>query len=164
MNNLLLSFRAQSQDNQAADPVEINEQSLTEEDLSKRISKVSLKGTKVFSEGVHTAFLHDEEFILQTPSDQSDEAGRMSPILCYGHVPDAPQESWPRDVIKAVVGFAGSIGRTISGENQKKAHHGVEAILKKKQRNRRHREILLWSAVMAVLSVVVIVLWIIFKK
>lgn len=162
MSDLPLSFRAQSRDNQSPDPVEINDKSLTEEDLIKKISNVSKEGTKVFSEGVHTAFLHGDEFILQTPSEQLDEAGRIAPILCYGPVPDVPQESWPSDVIKAVVGFAGRIGRTISGDCQKKARHGVKAVIKKKQRNRRRRKILYWMPLF--LCLLAVVLWVILKK
>ena len=79
MADLKLSFRAQSLDNQSLDPVEINNQRLTEEDVSerqefaKKISKVSLDGIRVFSEGAHTASLHGDEFLLKTPSDQLDE-------------------------------------------------------------------------------------------
>ena len=170
MADLDLSFRAQSLDNQSLDPVEVNKHRLTEEDMSERqklaqkTSKVSLDGTQVFSEDSHTASLYGDEFLLKTPSDQLDDAGRVAPIVCYGHVPDETPASWSSDVVEAVVGFAERIGRTISGESQKKAHYGAEAILKKKRRNRRRREILLWSAFMAVLSVVVVVLWIIFKK
>ena len=146
MTNLSLSFRAQSLDNQSPDPVEINGEILEEEDVDKRqelikkISKVS-QGTKVFSEDVHTAFLHGDEFILQTPSDQLDAAGRISPILCYGHGPDEPS---PGEVVEALVRFAEDIDRTISDVNKKKAHQSVEAIVieKKKRRNRK----ILWLA------------------
>ncbi len=170
MADLDLSFRAQSLDNQSPDPAEINNRRLTEEnvderqELAQKISRVSLDGTQVFSEGSHVVSLHHDEFLLKTPSDQLDDAGRTAPLLCYGHVPEDPQESWPSEVVTAVVGFAERIGRTISGESQKKAHHGVEAIVKKKRKDRSRRKVLLWSAFLAVLSVVAVVLWILFKK
>ena len=172
MNNLNLSFRAQSLDNQSPDPVEVNNQCLTKEDVSerqelaKKISKVALDGTQVFSEGTHTASLHGNKFILKMPSDQLDNADRVAPILCYGHVPDEqPPASWSGGVVNAMVGFAGRIGRTISPESQKVARRGVEAILeatqRKKQLKRRRR--MLWLTLLIALGVLGI-LWVIFFK
>ena len=196
MADLDLSFRAQSLDNQSPDPVEINKHLLGKEDLGERqelaqkISKVSLSGTQVFSKGSHTASLHGEEFLLKTPSGQWDDDGRTAPLLCYGCVPDEPLDSWPGDVVKAVVGFAERIGRTVSPKNQKIAHRGVDAILaavKKKRRMyvmgtllavggflivaikctikmmrfRRHRKKVLWGA--GGLMIALTVIWIIYK-
>ena len=140
MADLDLSFRAQSLDNQSLDPVEVNNQRLTEEhvgerqEFAKKISKISLDGIRVFSEGAHTASLHDHEFLLKTPSEQLDDAGRIAPLLCYGSVPDEPPVSWSRDVVKAMVGFAESIDRTISPESQEIAGRGVDTILAEAQK------------------------------
>ena len=162
MNDLALSFRAQSLDNQSPDPVEVNKHLLGKEDvggrqeLAQKISKVSLDGTQVFSEGSHTASLHGEEFLLKTPSGQWDDDGRTAPLLCYGCVPDEPLDSWPGDVVKAVVGFAERIGRTISEDNQEMVRLGVEAIISAKEQQKRRsrmRVILILVIVVAVLGV-----------
>ena len=162
MNDLALSFRAQSLDNQSPDPVEVNKHLLGKEDvggrqeLAQKISKVSLDGTQVFSEGSHTASLQGDEFLLKTSSNQLDEAGRIAPILCYGCVPDEPLDSWLGDVVKAVVGFAERIGRTISEDNQEMVRLGVEAIISAKEQQKRRsrmRVILILVIVVAVLGV-----------
>ncbi len=154
MKNLDMSFRAQSLDNQAPDPMELNQRPLAEEDVAERqelarqISEVSLGGSEVFSEEYHTAFLLEDKFLLETPSDQLDDAGRISPIVCYGRVPDQPPVSWSGDVVKAVVGFAERIGRTISPKSQEIAGRGVDAILTEAQKKGRIRVMgkMLWGA------------------
>ena len=170
-NNLVLSFSAQSLDNQSLDPVEVNGHFLAKEKLiarqkfAKKISKVSLNGTEVFSEGSHTAFLYGDKFLLETPSDQLDNDGRVAPILCHGHVPDEPSESWADDVVNAIVGFAGRIGRTISDDKQEMAHRGVEAILEKQKKNRRRRKMVRRAVgVLIVLVVLGIIYEIVFRK
>lgn len=161
MAKLNLSFRAQSLDNQSPDPVEVNDQCLKEEDIDKRqelakkISKVSLEGTQVFSEGVHTASLYGDEFLLKTPSDQLDDAGRITPITCYGRVPTLPPASWSGDVVKAVVEFAERIGRTISDKSQAIAGRGVGSILTAEKQNRMRLRLtgkMLWGAGILLIS------------
>ena len=165
MSDLALSFRAQSLDNQSPDPVVANKRLLGKEDvrerqeLAQKISKVSLDGTQVFSEGSHTASLHGDEFLLKTSSNQLDEAGRIAPILCYGCVPDEPLDSWPRDVVKAVVGFAERIGRTISEDNQEMVRLGVEAIISAKEQQKRRS----WMRVILILVIVMAVLGVFYK-
>ena len=154
MKNLDMSFRAQSLDNQAPDPMELNQRPLAEEDVAERqelarqISEVSLCGSEVFSEESHAAFLLGDKFLLDTPSDQLDDAGRIAPIICYGRVPKLLSESWSSDVVKAVVGFAERIGRTISPKSQEVAGLGVDAILEevKKQNRIRVMGTMLWGA------------------
>lgn len=155
-----LSFRAQSLDNQTPDE-EVTER----RDLAEKISEVSLNGTRVFSKGSHTAFLLGDKFLLKTPSDQLDDAGRIAPILCFGHVPDEPPKSWSSDVVNSLVGFAERIGRTISDDKQKVARHGVEAILEMKKKNRRRRKMVRRAVgVLIVLVVLGIIYEIVFRK
>ena len=170
-NNLVLSFSAQSLDNQSLDPVEVNSRLLAEEEMTERrnlaqkISEVALNGSELFSEGSHSAFLYGDEFLLQTPSDQLDNAGRIAPLLCYGHVPAEPSESWSDDVVNAMVGFAERIGRTISDDSQKVARHGVVAILEMKKKIRRRRKMVRGAVgVLIVLAVLGIIYEIVFRK
>ncbi len=168
MNNRGLSFRAQSLDNKTPDPVavQIDNQIIPEEDTDKRrelaqnISEVVSDGTQVFSEGSHNAFLHGDRFLLETPPEELDNAGRVTPILCYGHVPDKPPASWSGKIVKAVVGFAEHIGRTISPESQEIAGHGVDAILEETLKKNRMRVIgkTLWGVGMGVGASVIAVL------
>lgn len=159
-NNLALSFSAQSLDNQSLDPIEVNSHLLAEDELTarqkfaKKISEVSLNGAEVFSEGSHTAFLYSDKFLLETPSDQLDNAGRIAPILCFGHVPDEPPKSWSSDVVNAMVGFAGRIGRTVSDDSQKVACQGVEEILKLQKKNRRRRKMVRRAVVVLIVLAV----------
>ena len=170
MKNLTLSFHAQSLDNQAPDQMELNQHPLSAEDVAKRqslarqIDEVSLHGYQVFPEGSHAAFLLGDKFILSMPSDQLDDAGRNSRILCYGRVPDEPPESWSGDVVEALTAFAGRIGRTVSKKNAKVAQCVIEAIVRKKRLNNMRRRAL-WTAVVAIVLVVIfIVYWTVFKK
>ena len=168
--NLTLSFLAQRLDNQELDHMERDRCLLAEEDVDGRqeldlqISEVSLDGSQAFSKDYHTAFLLDDKFLLKTPSDQLDDAGRIAPIITYGCVPDAPSESWPGDVAEALTAFAGRIGRTVCKKNAKIARCAMEAVLKKKRRDSIRRKAL-WAVVIAVVLVVIyIIYWIVFKK
>ena len=160
MENISLSFRAQRLDNQDPDHMEIGQYSLAEEDVAERqelaqkISEVSLHGSEVFPEGSHVAFLLNDKFLLKTPSDQLDDAGRIAPIITYGCVPDEPPESWPDDVVEALTAFAGRIGRTVCKKNAKVAQCAMEAVLKKKRHDSIRRKAL-WTVVVAILLVVI---------
>ena len=134
--------------------MELNQRPLAEENvverqgLARQVSEISLDGSQVFSEDSHAAFLLDDKFLLETPSDQLDDAGRIAPIVCYGRVPEPPLVSWSGDVVKAVVGFAERIGRTISPTSQEIAGRGVDAILTEAQKKGRIRVMgkMLWGA------------------
>lgn len=169
MNNL--AFSAQSLDNQTPDTIVDNERPLIEEnerrELVEKISEVALDGTQVFSEGSHNAFLYHGNFLLETPPDELDDAGRISSLLCYGHVPNEPPASWSEDVVNALVDFAERIGRTVSDENQKEARRGVEAILeaqRKKQLRMRMRRKMLGVAALLIVLVILSILWVKFFK
>ena len=169
MNNPKLSFFAQSLDNQAPDHIEANTGALTKDTerqkVAQQISRVSLHGTQVFLEDWHSAFLFGNEFLLQTPSDQLDDADRISRVTCYGRVPDEPSESWSDDVVNAMVGFAQRIGRTVSGESQQMAHRGVEAILEAQKKNQlRMSRKMLWWILLLILGAVSILWSIVFRK
>ena len=177
MKELKLSFIAQRLDNQDPDHMELEGCELTEEDVDKRqkldrqVSEVSWDGSQVswdgsqgFSEEHHAAFLLDDKFLLKTPPKERDEADRISPILCYGRVPPEPSESWPNDVVKELIAFAGRIKRTVPKKSEEVARCAVEAIVKKKRRNSVRRKAL-WGTAFAVgLAVLWILYWLIFKK
>ncbi len=162
MNNL--SFSAQHLDNQSLDPMKIGKDFLTEEKIDERqklaekISEISLKGEEVFSKNSHFAFLYHDKFLLETPSDQLDDGGRIAPLLCYGHVPDEPRESWSIEVVDSLVVFAKSIKRTVSDESQRVALEGVQKIVEERKRRRKVEKILkplgLGAAAIAVLALV----------
>ena len=143
MNNL--SFSAQHLDNQSLDPMKIGKYFLTEEKMDERqklaekISEVSLKGEEVFFKNSHFAFLYHDKFLLETPSDQLDDGGRIAPLLCYGQVPDEPRESWSVEVVESLVVFAKSIKRTVSDESQRVALEGVQKIVEESKRWRRRK-------------------------
>lgn len=170
MNNFALSFYAQSLDDRSPDHVEVNNRLLTEDDecqdLAQKISEVSLNGDEVFSKNWHSAFLLDNKFLLETPSDERDDADRIAPILCYGQVPDEPPVSWSIDVVNAMVSFAERIGRKVSNDSRESACEGVKAILEAEKKNqlRLRRKMLGVTALLIVLGVVSI-LWVtLFKK
>ena len=174
MKNLYLSFLAQRLDNQDPDHMAIQDRDdlveLAEKDVEERekldrhISEVSWDGSQVFLEGHHATFLLDDKFLLKTPSEERDEAGRIASILCYGHVPPEPSESWPGDVVEALIAFAGRIGRTVSEKSAEVARRAVEAVVKKKRRNSIRRKALWITAFAVGLSVVWIIYWLLFKK
>ena len=168
--NFALSFLAQRLDNQELDHMELDQCPLAEEDVDERqeldsqIAKVSLDGSQVFTKGYHAAFLLDDKFLLETPSDQSDDAERVAPIITYGCIPNDPPESWSGDVIEALTTFAGSIDRTICKKNAKVAQSAMDAVLKKKQHDSIRRKVL-WTAVVAIVLVVIcIIYWIVSKE
>ena len=169
--NLALSFLAQRLDNQELDHMELDQRPLAEEDVDERgeldsqIAKVSLDGSQVFKQGYHAAFLLNDKFLLETPSDEPDDAGRVAPIITYGRVPDDPPESWSGDVVEALTAFAGRIDRKVCKKNAKKvARRAMEAVRKKKRRDSIRRKAL-WTAVVAIVLVAIcIIYWIVFKK
>jgi len=163
--SLKLSFRAQSLDNLDLDPMEMDGRRLEAKDqqerrsLVQKISRVSTAGRNVFSEGLTTAFLSDDEFILEIPSDQPDSAGRIAPIICYGHISKESEKSWPDDVANAIQDFASRIGRGVS--DHATVRRGVEAILKKNWRNRllgrvKYLLVVLWRKVLLALQATLI--------
>ena len=174
MKDLDLSFLAQRLDNQDPDHMAIQDRDdlveLAEEDVDKRgkldrqISEVSWDGSQVFSKEHHAAFLLDDKFLLKTPSKERDEAGRIAPILCYGRVPSEPSESWPGDVVDALIAFAGRIKRTVPEKSAEVARRAVEAVIKKKRHNRIRRKAQWITAFAVGLSVVWIIYWLLFKK
>ena len=117
-----LSFRAQSLDNLTLDPMEAGGRRLEAEHLEERqrlmqqISQVSISATRVCSKGFVSARRRGDEFILEIPSDQTDSAGRIAPIICYGLVPTTPEISWADDVVSATLCFANRIGREVSAQ------------------------------------------------
>lgn len=168
MKELKLSFIAQRLDNQEPDHMELEGRRLTEEDVDKRqkldrqISEVSWDGSQVVSKEHHAAFLLDDKFLLKTPPKERDEAGRISPILCYGRVPPKPSESWPDDVVKELIAFAGRIKRTVPEKSAEVARCAVKAVVKKKRRNSVRRKAL-WGTAFAVgLAVFWVLYWLIF--
>ena len=134
-----LSFLAQSLDNLSPDPIEVDGHEAKDQEerqrLVQHISQVSISGTRVFSEDFISAFRRGDEFILEIPSDRKDSAGRIAPIICYGHVSKEPDQSWPDDVVDAIRAFASSIGRGVS--DQAAARRGIEAVLKKNRLERQ---------------------------
>ena len=143
-----LSFRAQSLDNFTPDPMEVNGRRLEAKDQEERqrlvqhISQVSISGTRVFSEGLISAFRRRNEFILEISSDQRDSAGRIAPIICYGYVSEESEKSWPDDVVSAIRDFANRTGRGVS--DQAATRRGIEAVLKKNWVNRLWERIKGW--------------------
>ena len=172
MGDLNLVFRAQRLDNQDPDHMEANECRVTEEDVDKReeldrqISNVSWDGRKVFSEGFHAAYLLDNEFLLRTPSEPLDDAGRIASILCYGPVPSEPPNTWSRSVVNALAAFAGRIeeNRTISEKSAEVARNALEIIVKKKRIANKRRQALRPVAIALGLAVIGIIFWIFFRE
>ena len=159
--SLKLSFRAQSLDNLNLDPMEVDGRRLEEKDQQERqrlvqdISRVSTSGRNVFSEGLISAFRWRDEFILEIPSDRPDSSGRIAPIICYGHVSEELEKSWPEDVVGAIRAFASRIGRGVS--DHAAVRRGIEAVLKKNWRSR------LWGIIKELLAVrwkkILLALW-----
>lgn len=166
-----LWFRAQHLDNQSLDPMAVvnlmedeNKCYLSEEDvagrqkLAQEISEVSSKGEEIFFKNSHSAFLHGDKFLLKTPSDQLDESGRIAPLLCYGHVPDDPPESWSGKVVDLLVDFAEGIERTVSDKSQKEAREGVQKIVEEIKRRRRVEKTLKRLGLGAAIAVLALVM------
>lgn len=130
-----LSFRAQSLDNRSVDPVETDNQRRPQDDhierrkFAEQISRVSLDGRLVFTNGIHAVHLLGDEFLIKLPSIERDVAGRVAPILCYGTLPDEPIDSWPDEVVESIAGFARRIERTISAESRQIARDGVRELV-----------------------------------
>ena len=138
----VLSFRAQSLDNLAPDPMmeengKILEDQEHRQELVRYISRVSIDGSQVFSKGDISVFRYGNDFILEVPSDRRDSAGRIAPIICYGKIAGKPDNSWPDTIVKAIRDFAGYIGRGVSDEDASSARHGLEELVKKNTRTYR---------------------------
>jgi len=167
MKNMTLSFRAQRLDNKDPDHMEVGHHLLAADNMAERqklaqdISKISIDGFKVFSDRYHTAFLLSGKFLLKTPSDQLDNAGRVAPIITYGSVPDDVPKNWPNDVVAELTGFAGRIGRTICKENEEIAQSAMQFVVNKKRLRQRLRSIR-WIGLGLIIACVIY--WLVFNK
>ena len=166
-NVYIYAFLAQRLDNKDFDHMEFGHRSLTEKNMDERlkldskISNISLDGIQIFSDRYHTLFLLNDEFLLKTPSDQLDNAGRIAPIITYGYVPHGvPQSSWPNDVVAALTDFAGRIGRTICKENQEIAQRAMQYVVNKKRQSLFRK--LSWIGFGVIIFC--IIYWLVFNK
>ena len=163
----IYAFLAQRLDNKDFDHIELEHRSLSKKDMDKRqkldskISKISLEGTQIFSDGYHVLFVLNNEFLLKTPSDQLDNTGRIAPIITYGYVPHGvPQSSWPNDVVAALTDFAGRIDRTICKKNQEIAKRAMQYVVNKKRQSLFRK--LSWIGFGVIIFC--IICWLVFNK
>lgn len=164
--NIIRVFLAQRLDNQEIDHIEIDGYLLDEMDVTERevvdfkISEVSMDGAQVFTENHHVASVYKDIFLLETPSDQLDNAGRIAPIITYGHIPDKISPSWSSDVLNSLTKFAGRIDRTISKQNMEIAQRAMQSVIAKTSRDRIFRNSI-WMGFGII--IIAIIYWILFS-
>ncbi len=165
-NNIIRVFLAQRLDNREIDHIELDGYLLNEMDVNDReavdlkISEISMNGVQIFTENSHTASVRKDMFLLKTPSDQLDNAGRIAPIITYGHIPDKISSSWSSDVLNSLTKFAGRIDRTISKKNMEIAQRAMQYVIAKTSRDRIFRNSI-WTGFGII--IIAIIYWILFS-
>ena len=135
-------YWAQALDNASPDHLDVQGVRLAPEDAVRRQAAVSLvssvvkTGSRIFSE--HGVWLTENghQFVVEVPSAEADQAGRMAPIDCYGEYEAEADDAFGAAVSDGIENFARSIGRTIRPDQAETIRRAFEARKKKSSRNR----------------------------
>ena len=140
--NLHLSFRSQSLDNESPSHVHLVGSSVDGDhvkayDLAYNIDLVARNGRRLgrnskssFVESyASNPILYNDQFTMRICTEELDNAGRRSSILCFGRVPERPPPDWRHDVMQESRAFAKDIGRTISRASDDEARRALDTIL-----------------------------------
>lgn len=132
-----VTFWAQALDNVSPDAIEFSGETLAPDDSARRqkvVSSVSLtvrNGREIFdSDGVRL-IVDRQHFVMEVNSAERDQAGRIAPIVCFGHYDQGDVGSISSEVSLGLAAFAKQIGRNIESA-QHEAILASFAQLKKK--------------------------------
>lgn len=156
--NKELIFQAQALDNVSADHICMNDEDLSPEDSDRRQRAVSAIAEVVKSGKILVAEINGvrlttnwRHFVLEIPSKESDFAGRIAPIVCYGQCEYGPGEEIYESVISDVKQFAGRIRRSIGDDQIEHLRKSFQE-LKKKSKIRRLKQVSL-AGIAAILTI-----------
>jgi hypothetical protein len=159
--NKELIFQAQALDNVSSDHICVDDEDLSPEDSERRqravsaIAKVIKSGKILVAEmnsvRVTTNWSH---FVIEIPSKESDFAGRIAPIVCYGQCEYGPSEENYESVISGVKKFAIRISRSIGDDQIEHLRNSFQE-LKKKSKIRRQRQVSL-AGIAAILAILLV--------
>jgi hypothetical protein len=129
------SFLAQSLDNLTDNPIAVADTlNLPAESaravLQDLVNRLTLEGRKVPT-GSPRARAHVAwgQFVLEIDFDERDEAGRISPILCYGGLPEFDESSWQQRLQFEFEHFVADIGRRFDGGATAAISSAAQALL-----------------------------------
>ena len=138
-----LSLRSQNRNNESPAHVRIcgkciGNDTNTRQDFAYAIDIVSRNGKRLLAaKNLNTTrsyivdpILYVDQFTMRVRTEELDNAGRHTLILCYGRVPEKPPSDWADAVVSEIQTFASSIGRTISNASAEETRRGLRTILR----------------------------------
>lgn len=131
-----LSFWAQALDNTTPDLIDLDGESLLpsevvkREEVATRVSNVVEMGSRIFESGDFQLTCDREHFVLEVPSVQHDDLGRIAPIVCLGRI-DALDDASVVDIFAGTQQFAHRIGRTLPPDCAELTTVAIDRIKKK---------------------------------
>ncbi|GGD33677.1 hypothetical protein [Pseudoxanthomonas indica] len=151
---------AQALDNSSPDHFTVHGNDLGNSDTVQRqeaVSKVSAvikKGARLFERDGVMLTADASHFVIEIPSVQSDLAGRIAPIVCYG--PNGVVATGGHGImaVAALTAFARRIGRTLQPEQLKLVDVSFDALKKKSKVGRMVRTAGLSGLALALLVLV----------
>ena len=123
MTTTKFTFWAQALDNSSLDHIEMRGEELLPVDSKRRERAVSLmssvmkSGTRVFQNMGVQLTANDQQFVIEVPSAQRDQAGRIAPIVCYGEYNSAAGAALGVSVVAGLEAFRKRIGRNIERDD-----------------------------------------------
>jgi hypothetical protein len=120
------TFWAQALDNSSPDHMDKRGEELSPDDSYHRnevvalVSAVVKRGTRVFESNGVQLTVDKHHFVLEVPSAERDQAGRIAPIVCYGNYDPVMQSvgnAFGASVAVGLHDFATRIGRSLQPEH-----------------------------------------------
>jgi hypothetical protein len=117
-----LTYWAQALDNSSSDHIVALGEELSPDDSEGRqhavsqVSDVIRGGTCIFEEDGVRLTADQRHFVLEIPSEQRDQVGRIAPIVCYGHYDRAQNNVLWASVAAGLRDFSRHIGRSLQSE------------------------------------------------
>lgn len=151
---------AQALDNSSPDHITVHGNDLGLSDAAQRqeaVSKVSAvvkNGARLFEQGGVMLSADASHFVVEIPSVQSDLAGRIAPIVCYGPNGVSARGVYGFMAVTALTAFAKQIGRTLQPEQLKLVEASFDALKKKSKMGRMVRTAGLSGLALALLVLV----------
>ena len=156
-------FWAQALDNTSPDHVEMRGQVLSPDDAVERekaastVADIIRRGSAVYQEGHFKLTVCKNRFVLEVPSVQRDNAGRVAPLVCCGEYRSRDLDILEHAVASALDRFAQGIEREIDS-SQRNSIGPAFAVLKKKSVSGRRGCLMALGAAVILLIVVVVAL------
>ncbi len=155
-----LIFWAQALDNTSPDHLKVRGKALLANDEFGRqqavsdVTRVIKSGSRVFERQGLRLTADSRNYVLELPSNERDQVGRIAPIVCYGDTESLLKQGSESEVLNELQNFAEEISRALSDGHLEIAMQAFD-VLKKKSKT-KHK--ILIGLIIVMLLVVVAIL------